>query len=134
MEKDEIEAYRKKLKDKTFMQKSIVDIGGRMADEYIKSFNKEEIELRKKNKQGASKMKNSLTDLNNYLFEQLERLLDDEICSDEESTKREIAKARAITDVANSITNNATVQLNAMRFRAKLGLGKEEMPQMLLEK
>lgn len=134
MEKDEIEAYRKKLKDKTFMQKSIVDIGGRMADEYIKSFNKEEIELRKKNKQGASKMKNSLTDLNNYLFEQLERLLYDEICSDEESTKREIAKARAITDVANSITNNATVQLNAMRFRAKLGLGKEEMPQMLMEK
>lgn len=114
------------------MKKAAYDIGGRMADEYIRNFNRRETESAKPKEK--KEMKNSLTDLNNYLFEQLERLLDDEICSDEESTKREIAKACAITDVANSITNNATVQLNAMRFRAKLGLGKEEMPQMLLEK
>mgnify|MGYP006966746074 CR=1 FL=1 len=123
---------RRKLKDIGYMKKAAYDIGGRMADEYIRNFNRRETESAKPKEK--KEMKNSLTDLNNYLFEQLERLLDDEICSDEESTKREIAKACAITDVANSITNNATVQLNAMRFRAKLGLGKEEMPQMLLEK
>ena len=123
---------RRKLKDIGYMKKAAYDIGGRMADEYIRNFNRRETESAKPKEK--KEMKNSLTDLNNYLFEQLERLLDDEICSDEESTKREIAKACAITDLANSITNNATVQLNAMRFRAKLGLGKEEMPQMLLEK
>ncbi len=79
-------------------------------------------------------MKNSLSDLNNYLFEQLERLLDDEICKDEDSTKREIQKANAVTAVANSITNNAKVQLDAIRFREGMGLKKEEMPDMLLEK
>lgn len=79
-------------------------------------------------------MKNSLSDLNNYLFEQLERLLDDEICHDEESTRQEIAKARAVTEVANSITANASVQLAAMKFREGNGLREDDMPQMLLEK
>lgn len=64
----------------------------------------------------------------------MKRLLDDEICHDEESTRREIAKARAVTEVANSITENASVQLAAMKFREGNGLREDDMPQMLLEK
>lgn len=114
------------------MRRAAYDIGGRMADEYIKSFRRTETKTTKPKEK--KKMKNSLTDLNNYLFEQLERLLDDEICHDEESTRREIAKAHAVTDVANSITSNASVQLAAMRFKAGNGLSEDDMPQLLLEK
>lgn len=44
-------------------------------------------------------MKNTLTDLNNYLFEQLERLNDDEIS--EEQLERELRKADSIVKVAD---------------------------------
>lgn len=121
------------MKDKAFMQRAISDIGGKMADEYTRSFSQKATKV-KKTRQGVNTMKNSLTDLNNYLFEQLERLLDDEICRDEKSTAREIKKAHAVTDVANSITNNASVQLAAMKFKAGNNLTEDDMPQMLLEK
>lgn len=125
-------ALRRKLKDIGYMKRAAYDIGGRMADEYIKSFRR--TETKPTEPKEKKEMKNSLTDLNNYLFEQLERLLDDEVCHDDESTRREIAKAHAVTDVANSITGNASVQLAAMRFKAGNGLSEDDMPQMLLEK
>lgn len=62
----------------------------------------------------GGKMKNKLTDLNNHLFEQLERLNDEDL-SDEQLTK-EIGRAKAMTDVANSIINNAKVVLDASKF------------------
>ena len=125
-------ALRRKLKDIGYMKRAAYDIGGRMADEYIRNFRR--TETKPTEPKEKKEMKNSLTDLNNYLFEQLERLLDDEICHDEESTRREIAKAHAVTDVANSITGNASVQLAAMRFKAGNNLSEDDMPQMLLEK
>ena len=52
-------------------------------------------------------MKNTLTDLNNYLFEALERINDDDL--DEEGLDKEIKRAEATTKVATTIINNATV-------------------------
>lgn len=59
-------------------------------------------------------MKNKLSDLNNHLFEQLERLNDEDL--NEEQLTKEIGRAKAITDVANSIINNAKVVLDASKF------------------
>lgn len=50
-------------------------------------------------------MKNTLTDLNNYLFEALERINDDDL--DEEGLDKEIKRAEATTKVATTIINNA---------------------------
>ena len=49
-------------------------------------------------------MKNTLTDLNNYLFEALERLTDDELT--EEELKKEITRSEAVTSVAETIIHN----------------------------
>lgn len=64
-------------------------------------------------------MKNSLTDLNNYLFESLERINDDSL-SDEE-LEREIKRSEATTAVAKTIIDNAEVQLKALKHADEYG-------------
>jgi len=51
--------------------------------------------------------KNKLSDLRDHLFETLERLKDDDKPMD-------IARAKAIADVAQTIINSATVEVKAM--------------------
>lgn len=58
-------------------------------------------------------MKNKLSDLNNYLFEELERLNDDEELQDENKLKRELERSKAITSVSQQIISNANVVLKA---------------------
>ena len=58
-------------------------------------------------------MKNKLSDLNNYLFEELERLNDDETLSNNEELEKELKRSKAITDVSNQIIQNANVVLKA---------------------
>ncbi len=59
-------------------------------------------------------MKNKLSDLNNHLFEQLERLNDEDLTEDQ--LTKEIERSKAITNVANSIISNAKVVLDASKF------------------
>lgn len=56
-------------------------------------------------------MRNTLGDLNNHLFEQLERLNDDELKGDQ--LAEEINRAKSITDVASQIISNASLVLKA---------------------
>lgn len=56
-------------------------------------------------------MKNKLTDLNNHLFAELERLGDEEL--DKEELEKEIGRAKAITDVAEQVVSNATLVYKA---------------------
>ncbi len=56
-------------------------------------------------------MKNKLTDLNDILFAQLERLNDEELSP--EKLRGEIDRTAAITDVAQKVIENATLQLEA---------------------
>ena len=72
-------------------------------------------------------MRNSLVDLNNYLFEQLERLNDEDLDLDEE-----IVRAKAIGDIAKNIVDNANTILKAKKFQYE-SLGKENVsiPKMI---
>lgn len=59
-------------------------------------------------------MKNSLQDLNNYLFESLERINDDDL-------EKEIKRSEAVTKVASTIINNTEVQLKALQYADEYG-------------
>ena len=67
-------------------------------------------------------MKNTITDLNNYLFETLERLLDDSM--DEETMQREITRSKAVTAVAETVIRNGELALNTMKHMNDMAYGK----------
>jgi hypothetical protein len=56
-------------------------------------------------------MKNKLSDLNNHLFAQLERLSEEELSGDR--LKEEIARSAAIKDVGRLVIDNAALVLKA---------------------
>lgn len=58
--------------------------------------------------------KNSLTDLNNHLFAQIERLGDEDLT--EEQLQREMERAKAINGVAKNIIDNARITLDGAKF------------------
>lgn len=64
-------------------------------------------------------MKNKLTDLNNHLFAQLERLGDEDLTPEQIET--EAARADAIVSVSDSILRNADLQLKAVKILADHG-------------
>lgn len=78
-------------------------------------------------------MKNTLVDLNNHLFAELERLADEELQG--EKLSEEIERAKAIREIASQVINNANTALRAQEFKANvLGRSKVEVPQMLEDK
>lgn len=64
-------------------------------------------------------MKNKLSDLNNHLFAQLERLSDEGMTA--EGIEQEAKRAEAIVNVADQITRNADLQLKAAKLFADHG-------------
>lgn len=58
-------------------------------------------------------MKNTLGDLNNHLFAQLERLNDEDLKGEE--LQEEIARAKAVTSVATQIINNGSLVVEAKK-------------------
>lgn len=71
-------------------------------------------------------MKKDLGALNDYLFEQLERLNDDEELADDESFKKEIQRSKAITQVSTAIVNNAKLVLDAKKYAQEYGIENEK--------
>jgi hypothetical protein len=59
-------------------------------------------------------MKNKLTDLNNHLFAEIERLSDEDL-KDEKLTQ-EVSRARAIVGVAEQIISNGRLIIDAMVY------------------
>ncbi|KMT62678.1 hypothetical protein [Paenilisteria newyorkensis] len=73
--------------------------------------------------------RNTLKDLNNHLFEQMERLNDDSLKGS--ALEEEMERARAMTGVAKQIIDNGTLVLNAQKFNDdRLDISKQT-PEML---
>jgi hypothetical protein len=75
-------------------------------------------------------MKNKLTDLNDHLFAQLERLSDESLSAEE--IAKEVQRAQAVVQVADCIVANAGVQLKAVQLAADHG-GFVKVPFMQIE-
>lgn len=77
-------------------------------------------------------MKNTLGDLNNHLFAQLERLGEEDLIGDK--LTEEINRAKAVTNIATQIISNGSLVLKAKTFVYEYGMGEKdekEMPPML---
>lgn len=64
-------------------------------------------------------MKNKLSDLNNHLFAQLERLGDEDLTA--EQIESEAKRADAIVDISDQILRNADLHLKAATLIANHG-------------
>lgn len=74
--------------------------------------------------------RNTLGDLNNHLFAQLEHLNDEEITG--EKLEDEIIRSKAVIGVSKQIIANANVVLKAKSIELEYGKNNEkEMPKML---
>ena len=71
-------------------------------------------------------MKNTLGDLNNHLFMQLERLNDEDIKGDK--LTEEIERSKAIASIAKEIILNAKIVLDAQKYSTEY---MKEKPKML---
>lgn len=78
-------------------------------------------------------MKNTLTDLNNHLFEQLERLNDEELT--DEALEKELKRADGMTRIATQIIQNGELAFKTMVHMDEYGYGvdksKRTVPPML---
>lgn len=75
-------------------------------------------------------MQNTLGDLNNHLFAQLERLGDEDLTGDK--LQQEMDRAKAITAMATQIISNGSLILRSQQFAADIGIKTDEhIPKML---
>ena len=68
-------------------------------------------------------MKNTLQDLNNYLFESIERLNDDSLST--EDLEKEIKRSEAVQKAAKTIIDNGTLALHAKKHFDEYGIKNE---------
>lgn len=74
-------------------------------------------------------MKNTLGDLNNHLFAQLERLSDEDLKG--EDLREEIERSKSITHIAAKIIENGSLILDAKKMVADSMNADTKLPQLL---
>lgn len=79
------------------------------------------------NKKGGPR--NTLGDLNNFLFAQLERLDNEELEGDE--LLKEIARSKAISEISKNVIENANIVLQAQKHMDEFRGTDAKMPRML---
>ena len=72
---------------------------------------------------------NTLGDLTNHLFAELERLGDESL--EGEALEREIERSKAITGVAQQVISNANTMLRAIEFKDGRMDARTDIPRML---
>ena len=98
-----------------------------MEEADIIAYIKERQKNSKKKNRSEKSMNNNLNSLNNYLFEELERLNDDEELQNEDKLNKELKRAKAIAGVSSAIVNNAKLILDAKRYADELGVSEKEV-------
>lgn len=78
-------------------------------------------------------MGNALSDLNNILFSQVQKLANGENLNPEDM-KKEIEKAKAIEGLSKQIISNAKLQLDAVKFSNTSRTAARQMPDVLQNK
>lgn len=78
---------------------------------------------------GVKQMKNTLSDLNNHLFAELERLSDEELSGDK--LNEEIRRAEAVCEVSTQIVANGTLVLKAEQFKDNALNANAKIPKFL---
>ena len=73
--------------------------------------------------------RNTLEDLNNHLFEQIERLNDDELSADE--LEREVKRAKSMSLISDKIIKAAETQLKAYEMSQEYEGTYKQMPKLL---
>jgi len=73
--------------------------------------------------------KNTLMDLNNHLFEQMERLNDDDLSPEE--LQKEVNRAKAMTGIASQIIGSAGLVLKAVKVNAEVET-EDRVPRLLV--
>ena len=74
-------------------------------------------------------MKNNLEALNNHLFEEMERLNDDDL--NDEQLQQEIERSKAMANIATKIIDNASLGLQAEKLKVTYGRREIDLPVML---
>ncbi|MBS0175422.1 MAG: hypothetical protein JSR64_15385 [Nitrospira sp.] len=74
-------------------------------------------------------MKNKIEDLNNHLFEQLERLNDTDLKGDD--LRQEIERSKAMSQIATQIVQSAKITVDAMKLIAHGEVKKEELANII---
>lgn len=78
-------------------------------------------------------MNNTLVDLNNHLFAELERLSDEDLRGEE--LEEELKRAKAISDVSANIIANGALAFKVTQFKSEMGLDdKAHVPVFLEDK
>lgn len=74
--------------------------------------------------------RNKSIDLHNHLFEQLERLNDEDLTDAE--LEKEMDRSKAMTDLSKAIIDNAKIALDAEKFRSNYdSIHPRKLPAML---
>ena len=76
--------------------------------------------------------RNSLLDLHNLLFEQMERLNDEDLT--DEQLDKEIKRSKAMGDIAKVAVDNSKTILEAQKYQAEYGLDNHDTPSIFNEK
>ena len=78
-----------------------------------------------------SKVRNTLGDLNNHLFEMMERLNDDEL--DDEQLEKELKRADGMAKISQQILQNGELQFKAMKHMDEYGYNEKKVVPAMLE-
>jgi hypothetical protein len=76
--------------------------------------------------------RNKISDLNNHLFAQLEKLNDDQLQGDNLNT--EVNRARAMSSLASQIINSTKLTLDAIKMANNGEINPVDVPNLLDEK